>query len=307
MVQQSDSQSETRAADEPAFVSHQVSDARRYYLNLSPSPDAGLAVVCGGVERMRADYVVERESFPFIGIELVTEGAGELYLDTASYSLSPGVLFAYGPDTKHRIQNRPPERMRKFYVDIAGREAPSLARQVGLLGTAPLRVTRIHELVELFEMLDREARSDSDLAGDVCESLMRLMFAKIRQSCVAEKPGIPRSYATYERIRKHIDEHFLRLRSIEDVAAECDVTPIHLSRLFRRFGGVGAYRFLMRKKMNFAAELLLEEGMLVKDAATALGFSDAFQFSRAFKRVYGIPPKRLMQSSAAQKKMRGRA
>ena len=37
---------------EPAFISDQVSQARRYYLNLKPSDDASLTVVCGGVERM---------------------------------------------------------------------------------------------------------------------------------------------------------------------------------------------------------------------------------------------------------------
>ena len=281
---------------EPAFVSHQVSDARRYYLNLQPDPDVELAVVCGGVERMQPDYVVQRESFPFVGIEFVTEGDGDLELDGRSFPLSAGVLFAYGGSTRHRIRNTGPNRMRKFYVDIAGKQAESMTRAAGLLSGTPLRMTRVPDLVDLFEMLGREARADSDLASQVCESIARLMLIKIRQGCVAEKPGIPKSYETYERIRSHIEKHFLRLRAIEEVAAECDITPIHLSRLFRRFGGVGAYRFLMRRKMNHAAELLLEEGLLVKEVADRMGFADAFQFSRAFKRVYGIPPNRLVRT-----------
>ena len=111
---------------------------------------------------------------------------------------------------------------------------------------------------------------------------------------------MPRAYATYERIRLHIESHYLRLRTIEAVAAECDVTSIHISRLFRRFGGVGAYRFLLRIRMNHAAELLVAERMLIKDVAERLGFSDAFQFSRAFKRVYGIPPQELIASSFSE-------
>lgn len=46
--------------------------------------------------------------------------------------------------------------------------------------------------------------------------------------------------------------------------------------------------------MNDAAELL-DEGLLVKEVAERLGFADAFQFSRAFKRVHGVPPGRLQQ------------
>ncbi|TWU46897.1 AraC family transcriptional regulator [Rubripirellula reticaptiva] len=288
----------SKSEADPEFVSDQVSQARRYYLNLKPPESAPLTVVCGGVERMRTDYVINRDRFPYFGIELVTEGRGELMLDGESFTLSPGNVFAYGPKTAHRIANQAPSRMRKFYVDFVGQEAFQLASDAGLMDSCPLRVTRMHELVEVFEMLDREARADSDTAGEVCNQLLRLLLIKIRQCCLADSPMMPRAYATYERVRQHIESEYLRLHTIEEVASECDVTPIHLSRLFRRFGGVGAYRYLLRIKMNHAAEMLLEERLLIKEVAERMGFSDAFQFSRAFKRVYGIPPKQLIQSSS---------
>tara|TARA_R110002073_G_scaffold11898_4_gene53601 strand:+ start:10870 stop:11763 length:894 start_codon:yes stop_codon:yes gene_type:complete len=285
-----------RSTKEPDFVSVQVSKARRYYLNLNPSDSAAIAVVCGGVERTRTEYVVQRDRFPYFGIEMVTEGRGELTLRDRNFALSPGIMFAYGPQTPHRIANVPPSQMRKFYVDFVGYEAEAALRTAGLLDGKPLRVTRMHELVELFEMLDHEARGDSDVAGEVCEHLLRLMLVKVRQCCLAESPAMPRAYATYERVREYIETHYLELHTVEQVAAQCDITPIHLSRLFRRFGGAGAYRFLLRKKMNRAAEMLLEDRLLIKEVAERLGFSDAFQFSRAFKRVYGIPPRQLVRS-----------
>lgn len=283
----------------PGFVSDQVSEARRYYLNLNPSPTAPLTVVCGGVERMQADYVVSRERFPYFGIELVAEGQGELTLHDQPFPLSPGIMFAYGPQTPHRIVNRPPDRMRKYYVDVAGRDAEAALTAAGLLQRKPLRVARMHELVELFELLDHEAGGDSSVVGDVCEQVLRLLLVKIRQCSLAEGVVLPRAYATYERVRDYIETHYLSLTTAEAVAAQCDLTPIHLSRLFRRFGGVGVYQFLLRKRMNRAAEMLLEDRMLVKEVADRLGFADAFQFSRAFKRVYGIPPNHLVANRLA--------
>lgn len=284
-------------ADEPEFVSQQVSDARRYYLDLNPSPDSSLTVVCGGVERMRADYVVSRERFPFCAIELVTEGGGTLELNGKSFSLSPGSLFAYSPNVQHRIDNRSPDRMRKYYVDFAGTEAENLLSQCGLLSGKPLRVSRIHELVDVFEAFDREARGDSAMTGEVCLQWLRLLAVKVQQCQIEEGTGVPQASATYEKVRAHIQQNFLRLNTIESVAAECDISAIHISRLFRRFGGIGAYHYLMRQKMNHAAELLMAERLLVREVADQLGFSDPFQFSRAFKRVYGIPPKQLAQQS----------
>lgn len=281
---------------EPDFVSDQVFEARRYYLNLNPSQSSDLTVVCGGVERTRSDYLINRDGFEYYGIEMVTEGCGDLTLGDQTFQLSPGIMFAYGPRTPHRIAARPPQRMRKFYVDFDGRDAPSLLSTAGLLSGRPLRVTRMHELVELFEMLDREARRNSDSTEQVSAQVLRLMLIKIQDCCLTESPAVPRAYATYQRVRELIEEKYMQLHTVEAVAAECDITPIHLSRLFRRFGGVGAYRFLLRKKMNHAAEMLIEDQMLIKEVADRLGFSDAFQFSRAFKRVYGIPPKQWIRS-----------
>lgn len=65
-------------AKEPDFVSPQTYDARRFYLDLQPSSSHPLTVVCGGVERMNDDYVVQRDDFPFFAIEWVSEGIGLL-------------------------------------------------------------------------------------------------------------------------------------------------------------------------------------------------------------------------------------
>lgn len=45
---------------DPDFVSRQTHDARRFYLNLQPRDEQPLSLVCGGVERMDPEYVVDR-------------------------------------------------------------------------------------------------------------------------------------------------------------------------------------------------------------------------------------------------------
>ncbi len=197
------------ATIEPEFVSRQVAEARRFYLNLSPPIDVDLTVVCGGVERMKRDYVVARESFPYYAIELVTEGTGRLELNGRSFDLLPGTLFAYGPTTRHRIENIPPKRMRKFYIDFDGSEAEASLQQAGLLNHTPLYATRPYELVEVFERLDREARTNSSLAEELCRLALQTLLVKIRQLGVPHQVANLRSYATYERVRDYIDKHFL--------------------------------------------------------------------------------------------------
>ena len=285
---------------EPSFVSQQVSEARRYYLDLNPPEDLDLVVVCGGVERMQPDYVVSRMDFPYFAVELVVEGSGSLCLNGCRYALGPGVAFAYGPGIAHTITNHPDTPMRKYYVDVTGTKVPELLAGAGLQLWTPRRIAAFHELAELFESVDREAREDSPEGRTICATLVRLLLLKIRQRAVKSGRIELPSFTTYQRLRRHMETHFSRLHTVEEVARECHVTPIYASRLFQRYGRTGAYQFLLRLRMNRAAEMLLNEGLLVKQVAAQLGFADAFQFSRALKRVYGVPPKTLLESTMRQ-------
>jgi AraC-like DNA-binding protein len=47
---------------------------------------------------------------------------------------------------------------------------------------------------------------------------------------------------------------------------------------------------LLRAKMNHAASRLRQPGVLVKDVAAEMGFSDPFHFSRAFRRCFHVSP-----------------
>ena len=98
------------------------------------------------------------------------------------------------------------------------------------------------------------------------------------------------AFSTYQRCRQHIATHFESLQSLEEIAAQCHVDRAYLCRLFRRYDNQTPYRFLLRLKMNLAAEKLLNPGVLVKQVAAELGFEDPFHFSRAFKNVIGLSP-----------------
>lgn len=282
----------------PEFVSRQVSEAKRFFLNLAPNSEAELEVVCGGVERMQPDYVVSRIDFPYYAIELVAEGQGTLEVQSRDHALHAGVVFAYGPGIAHRIQNHPANPMRKFYLDFVGRDALQLLQKTGLVAGetwAAIQVGAFHEIIELFEILHRNAQGEGALVSSIASELARLILLKIRQLRVSDGATNSAAYATFEYVRQYVEANFLQLNTVQQIADECHVSAVYLSRLFARYSDCGAYQFLMRHKMNYAAGLLMNEGLLVKEVAARLGFADQFRFSRAFKRTYGVPPKELLR------------
>ena len=274
----------------PDFFSAQVSSARRFYLNLQPSPGAGLVVVCGGVEHCAADYEIRRETFQFYSVEYVTRGEGRVTLNGRRHELHPGVLFSYGPGIGQFIQSNPQKPLVKYFVNFAGTQSMQWIRRSGLVFGKVSQVFPPNEIQPLMDELIRNGQRGTKHAPEVCGHLLDCLGVKLREARAPVKIAESPAFATYQNCRQFIADHFARLRTLEQVAAECHVDTAYLCRLFGRFDQHSPYQFLTRLKMNAAASQLQQPGALVKNVATDLGFANPFHFSRVFKSVFGVAP-----------------
>ncbi|MBQ7387727.1 MAG: helix-turn-helix transcriptional regulator [Clostridia bacterium] len=77
--------------------------------------------------------------------------------------------------------------------------------------------------------------------------------------------------------------------AIKDVARSCNISEIYLRKLFERYVFTTPYKKLTAIRMA-RARLLIKEKRSIKEVSLAVGYSDLFQFSRAYKRYYGYPP-----------------
>ena len=278
------------AAILPGFVSRQVASARRYFLDLAPDRRRPLTVVCGGCEVVRRDYEVERADFPYCCVEFVAAGRGMVTLGGRDHPLAAGSVFAYGPGVPHRIRTDPRHRLRKYYVDFVGRDAAATMRVARLPPGGHLTVSRPREVQELFDLLQHGGLAHSPHSGALCGQVLAVLFTKIAERGLPAGTVDPRAYATFERFKKLLADGRRRFASVDAAAREFGISAAYACRLFRRFDAASPYQYLVRQRMSLAADLLTHERLKVKDAAARLGFSDQYQFSRTFKRVYGIAP-----------------
>ena len=279
-----------QAAATPDFFSTQVSAARRFYLNLQPPRGTRLAVVCGGVEHCAPDYEIRRETFPFYSIEYVARGEGQLKLGRRSHALKPGIIFAYGPGVRQHITSNPQKPLVKYFVDFAGTQSAQWIQRAGL---APGRVSQVfppNEIQPLFDELIRSGQRGTRHTAELCRQLLECLGIKLLEASAPLKEAESAAFATYQTSRQFVQEHFHRLRTLEQVARECHLDTAYLCRLFRRYDHQSSYRFLTRLKMNAAAGQLQQPGALVKNVAADIGFANPFHFSRVFKSVFGIAP-----------------
>jgi len=274
----------------PDFFSVDVLAARRFYLDLSPPRQRRLTVMCGGVETCSPNYTIQRETFPFYSIEYVTRGSGQLQLHHHAHELRAGLVFSYGPGVPHQITGNPDDALVKYFVDFAGRGALDFLRAGQLPPGQVARVFPPDTLAALFEELIHSGQRGGRAGADLCVRLLECLGLKVAAARAPLTRAETVAFTTYQECRRHIEQHFRRLRTLDEIAAECHVNNAYLCRLFRRYHHQSPYQFLLRLKMNFAASRLRMPDVMIKQVAEETGFQDPFHFSRVFRNTLGLSP-----------------
>lgn len=281
--------------DSQNLLSKQVSGSRYFFLGLRPGSGGPLAL--GGREHCNPDYAIDRTSYGYHVLEYVAAGTGTVTLNGVRHELAPGSVFACTPTTACTMRTNPQDPMVKYFVCLSGQRAPRLLARAALAPGQMRRVSAHGEIRGLFEDLIREGRHAGTHTREICELLVELLALKLAATAEEEAGAAAGGLAreNFLRCKALIDAQAERLVTLEDIAAAAGLDTSSICRLFRRFQGTSPYQYLLRRKMNLAAEFLVETGGLVKEAALRVGFADPYHFSRCFKAIHGVPPKSMQK------------
>lgn len=285
--------------DPAALLSRQVSGGRYFFLNLAPSRRKPMVLIMGGREQCNPDYTIDRRSFRYHVMECVVAGRGEVQLDREQHPLGPGVVFAYAPTTRVVMRTDPAHPMVKYFLCFSGATGPSRLRRCGVPLGASRQLAAPAEVTSVLEDLVREGQRSSAQAAKICAALLELLLLKIEEASSLSLRASEPARDAFLRCKALIDAQAERLATLEEIARLARVEASSVCRWFRKYQGTSPYQYLLRRKMNLAAEHLVENGGLVKEAAQRMGFADPYHFSRAFKAVHGVSPQALLRYRSA--------
>jgi AraC-like DNA-binding protein/mannose-6-phosphate isomerase-like protein (cupin superfamily) len=102
----------------------------------------------------------------------------------------------------------------------------------------------------------------------------------------------PQSIFNLSNTIAYIERNFSKGITLEKLASMAFMSKRHFGRVFRNNYNITPYKYIINLRITHACSLLADSSMSVSEIALNSGFSDINYFSRCFKNVKGMSPKK---------------
>jgi AraC family transcriptional regulator len=110
--------------------------------------------------------------------------------------------------------------------------------------------------------------------------------------------GLPREKLV--RAVEYIQDQLDADLTVSGIAQAVGMSPNHFTKLFKESTGQTPYQYVVDARVKKAKELLTTGKFTISEAAHHVGFVDQSHLTRHFKRLFGLPPKRLLSRRGPQ-------
>ncbi|MDH4847928.1 AraC family transcriptional regulator [Pseudomonas sp. BN605] len=166
---------------------------------------------------------------------------------------------------------------------------------------------RLSPLAMVSELLAQELRSIEPGSGIVTNGLLDVVFAYVMREVVArqaiDQPGWCQGASDPQigHVMALLQEEMDSAWTLDELARRSGLSRTALAGRFRAATGDTPLNYLRTLRMQHARQLLVETSQPLDAIAGAVGYQDAFGFSKVFKRTTGLSPRAFRQQDAAER------
>lgn len=143
---------------------------------------------------------------------------------------------------------------------------------------------QLHEKVSGFP--GRQQTWEMDILAGYLVMQIRKNLPEINSTTCQE----PEEYDICETTRRELDAHIDAPYTLDQLASKVFVSKGYLRKLFKKKYGESPLSYLLRRKLDYAEELLRITDLSVQDISRKVGIENAFYFSAMFARKRGMSP-----------------
>jgi AraC family transcriptional regulator len=173
-----------------------------------------------------------------------------------------------------------------FHIDISQARAMAMRQYAPILGGP----AEFHSGVVawLADRLYREYQQQDNAALLAMEGLALEILAEASRHRLPTLECTPPRWLL--RARELLHARFTQNFSLDDIASEVGVHPVHLSRVFRRHFECTPWDYVRKLRVDFACRQLAASDLPLSEIAISAGFSDQSHLTRTFGRLVHMTP-----------------
>lgn len=242
------------------------------------------------LQSWRTGYTLEERTVPDHNFIYVLQG--KLTWDIAGHPhlLTPGQFVIVPPQIPHRGWSTTRRvTFVSIHVDatVGGQDLFSLLH-VPIQQQTRLTSRLHHYFQGAAREFSRPAQADSLV---MLQSWARLVLLEMfRENAARGTLQCPAVDAVVQMMLHDIELLICQRVHLGDLARQSGYSPQHLNRLFRKNLGLTPMKYLMQRKLEYAAELLQQNVLTVSAIARKVGITDQAYFSRIFRQKFAASP-----------------
>ncbi len=224
-----------------------------------------------------------------------TGGRGSLILDGKPLRIRPGDLILLPKDISHRYSSHSQYPWSIYWIHFDGNLSETFCQHLNL--SSPIQHIGLQpKLIADFESLFSLRNSGYNTAAFVhgCHQLQQIMSHLAL--LVRQQRSQSGKQIDLDAARAYMNEHLHDSLDLQSLADHSKLSKYHFSKRFKALTGHSPIQFFINLKMQHACYLLDASAQSVKQVAAALGYDDAYYFSRLFKKVIGLSPDQYRKS-----------
>ena len=169
--------------------------------------------------------------------------------------------------------------------------SPQEPTQVKALNTGPLDANLLDAVMRFVRLLDAPAEAKVLAPLITREIVYRLLLGDqgVQLRRMADQDGDSHYIA---RAAEHLRKNLGQPLRVEDVARSLGMSVSSFHSHFKAAIGLSPLQFQKRMRLQEARRLMLYEALDAAGAGYQVGYDDAAHFSREYKSLFGVPPKK---------------
>lgn len=255
--------------------------------------DYGLWIISGGIANVTPPdsyYICQKRYFEFYSVSHMHEGEGRLWLaPDREFDIKAGQCVVICPESLNRYGGFNGQRYVEDSIRFSGPVA-DMMRKTGIIKDGVFEFGQARRLLPLIKLISDPAVDSQINANIAMQKLLVDIYNENKQQ------NVVKSDVVLDKLLETLKEQIDRWWTVSEMADFCSLSDDQFRRVFMKRTGMLPKIYIDRLKIHKAGELLMSNRFKITEIAERLGYVDQYHFSRRFKKITGLSPRRYRQA-----------